>query len=48
MAKKRVKGKEQNDSTRRKAFKTIPAGDAGLLTKHILQHVNKEKNDTIK
>lgn len=48
MAKKRVKGKEQNDSTQRKVLKTIPAGDAGLLTKHILKHVNKEKNDTIK
>lgn len=48
MAKKRVKGKEQNDSTQHKKLKRAPSGDAGFITKTILRVVNKEKNDSIK
>ena len=48
MAKKRVKGKEQNDSTQHKKLKKAPSGDAGLITKQILRIVNKEKNDSVK
>lgn len=50
MAKKKIKGKEQNDSTQHKKFKKAPSGDAGLITKTILRIVNKdkEKNDSIK
>lgn len=46
MAKKRVKGKETNDSTQHKKLKKAPSGDAGFITKRIIKHV--EKNDSIK